>query len=417
VHANTVEITKCRICGNNALDEIIDLGNQCLTGVFPRSRSQKVEKSPLRLVKCSESARGACGLLQLRHSHDPKGMFGNNYGYRSGLNPEMVSHLHRKVDSLLELVDLQRGDLVVDIGSNDGTLLSGYPKPLGLRLVGVDPAGRKFLKYYPPDSELISEFFTSETVGKFVGNQHAKVITSIAMFYDLESPFSFMQNIYDTLADDGIWHFEQSYMPSMLANNSYDTICHEHLEYYGLKQIKWLTDRANFKIIGVKSNGVNGGSFAVTVAKKNSRYGECSTEISEMLSTEKVQGLSEASPYLKFAKQVHNHKRELRNFVKTSRLQHKRVFGLGASTKGNVILQYCGFSEEDIEFIGDVNPEKFGCYTPGTGIPIISEQEAVKRQPNFFLILPWHFRSYFMSNRAKYGDSALVFPLPNLTVA
>ena len=344
-------------------------------------------------------------------------MFGQNYGYRSGLNASMVAHLSEKVTGLQKLLKLSSGDLVIDIGSNDGTLLGAYPRSRGLELVGVDPTADNFKRFYPAGARLIPEFFTAEAIKKHIGGKRAKVITSISMFYDLESPLSFVEDIHEILADDGVWQFEQSYMPTMLRRNSYDTICHEHLEYYRMKQIKWLCDRARFKIIDAKFNEVNGGSFAVTVARKSSKYAECGNVVTAILEDEAKKGLGRLAVYQKFDNRVRERAKSLISFVRDANSRRKTVSGLGASTKGNVILQYCGFSEEDIKFIGDVNSEKFGCYTPGTGIPIISEEEAIRRRPNYFLVLPWHFRPYFVSHRQKYGDSTLVFPLPEMTVA
>ena len=411
------EITRCRICGNQELERVLNLGSLRLTGVFPRGPDERVPKSPLELVKCSEGIDETCGLVQLRHSCNPREMFGRSYGYRSGLNASMVAHLREKVADLQKLVRLNSGDLVIDIGSNDGTLLGAYPANRGLELIGVDPTAENFRRFYPKGARLIPEFFAADSIKKHIGGKRAKIITSISMFYDLESPLSFMEDIHETLADAGIWHFEQSYMPTMLQHNSYDTICHEHLEYYRMKQIKWLTDRTGFKIIDAKFNKINGGSFAITVAKKSSKHADCGNAVTAILDDEATKGLGKLAVYQQFNRHVREHAERLTSFIRDANSRKKTVFGLGASTKGNVILQYCGFSEEDIKFIGDVNSEKFGCYTPGTGIPIISEGEAIRRHPNYFLVLPWHFRSHFMNHRQKYGDSTLVFPLPELTVA
>ncbi|MBI3633461.1 MAG: methyltransferase, partial [Candidatus Vogelbacteria bacterium] len=230
------KVSKCRVCGNPELVLVVDLGEQYLTGVFPKVNNEaNLTKGPLRLVKCHGDEH-CCGLLQLEHSYDLGEMYGENYGYRSGLNSSMVSHLHNKVRQIQSRVKLQQGDLVVDIGSNDGTTLSAYPKDL--QLVGIDPTGAKFSAYYPSHVSLIPDFFSAEVLTKHLPGKKAKVVTSFSMFYDLESPVDFARQVASVLdAVDGIWVFEQSYMPLMLERNSYDTICHEHLEYYGLEQI------------------------------------------------------------------------------------------------------------------------------------------------------------------------------------
>lgn len=234
------------------------------------------------------------------------------------------------------------------------------------------------------------------------------------MFYDLEDPMGFMQEVYEVLADDGIWVFEQSYMPTMLEMNSYDTVCHEHLEFYALVQIKWMTDRIGFKILDVEFNEVNGGSFSVTVAKS---HGDATitSSVKEVMSREHSKRLNTLTPYLEFSARVNQTRRDLLELIKTARSQGKTVAALGASTKGNVLLQYCELSKELINFVGEVNPEKFGCFTPGTWIPIIAEHELLSKKPDYLVVLPWHFRSFFEKNK-KFAGTNLVFPLPDVEV-
>ena len=403
-------VESCRICGNRNLVRVLDLGEQVLTGVFPRNRTAQITKGPLRLVKCI-GGHEVCGLLQLEHSYDLGEMYGDNYGYRSGLNAAMVTHLHGKVRRILERVSLADGDLVVDIGSNDSTTLQAYPER-GPVLVGVDPTGRKFSGYYPPHIRLIPEFFSAPALAEWFPGKKAKIVTSFSMFYDLEDPLAFMRDVRDVLADDGIWVFEQSYMPTMLAATSYDTVCHEHLEYYALKQIKWMADRVGLRIVDVELNEVNGGSFSVAATTEVAGTAP-SPAVRKLLDEETAAGLDTLEPYAAFARRVAAARAELIEFVRTARAQGKTVAALGASTKGNVILQYCGFTEQDISTIGEVNADKFGCFTPGTLIPIISERELIERAPDYTIVLPWHFRRFFAGN-AKFASLRLVVPLPRL---
>ena len=406
------QIAKCRICGNTHLASVLDLGEQMLTGVFPREKGAKVTTGPLRLVKCMGGDE-VCGLLQLEHSYDLGEMYGENYGYRSGLNASMVAHLHSKVKKILGQVELREGDLVIDIGSNDSTTLQAYPSS-GQVLVGIDPTGVKFRNYYPPHIQLIPDFFSSALVKERFPEQKAKVITSFSMFYDLEDPMGFMRQVYDVLADDGVWVFEQSYMPTMLETNSYDTVCHEHLEFYALRQIKWMADRVGFKIVDVEFNDVNGGSFSVKVAKSHSNL-TLAPSVQKILNQELEKGLDTLIPYQAFAQRVVKTKNDLLEFIKVAHSQGKTVAALGASTKGNVLLQYCRLTEKDVSFIGEVNPEKFGCFTPGTWIPIIPEAELLAKNPDYLIVLPWHFRKFFLENK-KFSKFTLVFPLPQLLV-
>jgi len=412
------KITKCRICGNENLISVLNLGKQYLTGIFPKSKDRRITFGPLEVVKChGDDDNTSCDLIQLKHSYDSNELYGDNYGYRSSLNQSMVIHLHRKVKKITSMANLKQGDLIIDIGSNDGTLLQGYAKD-NFKLVGIDPTGNKFKEYYPSSIKLIPDFFTSKIIEDNFGNQKAKIITSIAMFYDLEEPMDFMQQIYNILANDGIWVFEQSYMPTMLEMNAYDTICHEHLEYYGLKQIKWMTDRIGFKIIDVELNDVNGGSFSITVAKASSSYRENSSTIDHILSEERNKGLDSLVPYQDFKQRVYKHRDDLIKFIQEVKSENKTILGYGASTKGNVILQFCNITENDIPFIAEVNIDKFGSYTPGTFIPIVSEEEAKAMKPDYFMVLPWHFRKNIVARERDFLKlgGRLFFPLPTLDV-
>lgn len=404
------QISGCRICKNTQLVEVLDLGVQTLTGVFPRSRAQEVTAGPLKLVKCTGDD-AVCGLLQLQHTYDLGELYGDNYGYRSGLNSSMVAHLHAKVRRILDRVTLSDDALVIDIGANDSTTLQAYPTQ-GCTLVGVDPTGVKFQKFYPPHIQLIPEFFSAATVRQHFGDRKAAVITSFSMFYDLEEPMTFMKEIAEVLDDDGVWVLEQSYMPTMLQRNSYDTVCHEHLEYYALKQIKWMTDRLGLKIVDVEFNDINGGSFSLMVAKRDSRHAE-SPQVDAILEQEAHAGLQTLQPFYEFAENVAASRSTLRAFLDEAKRFGKTVCALGASTKGNVLLQYCQITEADITRVGEVNPDKYEAFTPGSLLPIVSEEDVLAMQPDYLLVLPWHFRPFFVEHPRYFGHN-LIFPLPQL---
>jgi len=406
-------IERCRICGNSELVQILDLGLQVLTGVFPKRRDQAVAAGPLQLVKCTGADVAICGLVQLAHSYEPSEMYGTDYGYRSSLNASMVRHLSEQVGRICKKAPLRPGDLVVDIGSNDGTTLAAYPADQ-YDLLGVDPTGAKFRDFYPPHVKLIGEFFTRETVRVQLGPRRARVVTSFSMFYDLEQPGEFMREVMDLLEDDGIWILEQSYLPTMLETNGYDTVCHEHLEYYSLAQIKWMTDRARAKIVDVEFNHVNGGSFAVTIAKAGAPQPEM-PELPKLLAREREAGLGGLAPYRAFAQRSAKSRHDLRGFFDRAKREGATVGALGASTKGNVLLQYCNATEADISCIGEVNPDKFGAFTPGTLIPIVPEVELLASKPDYLLVLPWHFRPFFEAS-AQFEGQRLVFPLPQLAI-
>jgi hypothetical protein len=405
------EINRCRISQSPNLITVLSLGEQYLTGVFPKSTSEVVTKGPLDLVWCPDS-----GLLQMKQSYSLEEMYGDNYGYRSGLNSSMVAHLEHKVKSLERLVELGSKDLIVDIGSNDATLLRSY-KATSTK-AGIDPSGEKFRQYYPPDIKLIPDFFSAKAIDRSFPGRKAKLITSVAMFYDLESPRDFVADIESILDDDGIWHFEQSYMPSMLRTNSYDTICHEHLEFYSFDVVKRLLESCGLRVVDVQMNSINGGSFAVTACKKHASYKSNTPIIEWMLRQEDDMGLDTPKPYREFEERVFRHRKNLIELIEAIIQDGKKIIGYGASTKGNVLLQFCNITSTHIPFIAEVNSEKFGSFTPGTHIPIISESEARAMNPDYFLVLPWHFKHNILEREKEFRarGGKFIFPLPEIEI-
>jgi hypothetical protein len=238
------------------------------------------------------------------------------------------------------------------------------------------------------------------------------------MFYDLENPLAFVKDIKDVLEDNGIWHFEQSYMPSMLRTNSYDTICHEHLEFYSFKVVKNLLESCGMRVVDVQMNAINGGSFAVTACKEKASYLSNTPIINWMIQQEDDMGLDTPKPYRDFEERVFKHRKNLIGLIEALVADGKKVFGYGASTKGNVLLQFCGLTSKQIPYIAEVNEQKFGCYTPGTHIPIISEKEARAMKPDYFLVLPWHFKHSILERERAYMEQGgkFIFPLPEIEI-
>lgn len=405
------KINACRLNGDTNLISVLNLGFQELTGVFPKTRQEPVTKGPLELVWCPSS-----GLVQLAHSYAAEEMYGENYGYRSGLNQSMVDHLTRKINFLERRANLTAGDVVLDIGSNDATSLKAY-KTAGITKIGIDPTGNKFREYYPKDVMLVPDFFTAANF-RSVADRKAKIVTSIAMFYDLDDPISFARDIESVLEEDGIWHFEQSYLPSMLRMTSYDTICHEHLEYYSLQSVQTILQAAGMKVIDVEMNAINGGSFAVTAAKINSSTKVNNAVIKWLMEQEHRMGLHTPRPYREFEERVFRHREDLTRLVRALVADGKKILGYGASTKGNVLLQFCGFTEADIPAIAEVNKEKFGRFTPGTHIPIISEEEALEMKPDYYLVLPWHFKEGILRRETAFRERGgkFIFPFPEIEI-
>lgn len=404
-------IDRCRASGSKNLIPVLSLGHEALTGVFPRSPNEPITVGPLELVWCPDS-----GLLQLAHSYDPGEMYGENYGYRSSLNQSMVRHLTNKMRLLQRAADLKSGEVVLDIGSNDATSLKAYEVE-GLTRIGIDPTGEKFRSYYPDYIRLVPDFFSAKNF-RSVSSRRAKIVTSISMFYDLEDPTQFAREVAEILDPEGIWHLEQSYMPSMLRLCSYDTICHEHIEYYSLGALKKILDAAGLDILDVEMNAVNGGSFAVTAAHRASKRRRNSPVVNWLLQQEDRMGLGTPAPFRDFEQRVFRHREDLTRLLRALKDDRKRILGYGASTKGNVVLQFCGIGPDLVEAIAEVNEDKFGAFTPGTHIPIISEPQARAMQPDYFLVLPWHFKDGILAREQQFlaDGGKFIFPFPEIEI-
>ena len=404
-------ISACRICKSSDLAPVIDLGMQALTGRFPAAGEPDPPSAPLELVRCTD-----CGLVQLRHSVDVGEMFGDAYGYRSGINATMRNHLAGISGELAKAASLSSGDVVLDIGCNDGTLLTSYPVA-GLTRIGIDPIAENFRSLYPKELDVRTDFFNAKTFAAASPGRKARAITSISMFYDLEDPGAFVGDIAASLADDGIWVLEQSYLPTMLEASSYDTICHEHLEYYALAQIDRLVREKGLRIFDVKLNGINGGSFQIWVCHEGAPYAVNAPAIEELKIKEQQLRLNTDAPFAAFRKSVEDNNRALREFVEAAKKDGKNVYVYGASTKGNVLLQYLGLGNDLLMGCAEKNPIKYGRRTPGTGIPIVPEEEA-RAKADYFLVLPWHFRDEFVAREADFiaDGGKLIFPMPKFEV-
>jgi len=405
------EIKSCRVTKEEDLVTVLDVGNQKLTGVFPRP-DQEVGVGPLNLVWSPSSC-----LVQLKHTYEPTEMYGDNYGYLSSLNNSMVQHLNQKAKYLTDLSNLQDGDVVVDIGSNDCTFLKALPTYT--KRIGIDPTIKKFAHYYPEEIYYAADFFSKENYWLIESEKNAKLVTSISCFYDLDDPVSFVKDIREILTDDGLWHFEQAYLPSTLRATSYDTVCHEHIEYYSMLSVRKILDLAGMKIVDVTLNDINGGSFAVTACKDTNKDISVNSAVIDWLIEEEYKmGLDTLDPYLQFAERANTHRDSLISLLRGLRDAGKSVYGYGASTKGNVLLQWCGLTSKDITAFGEINPDKYGCVTPGTNIPIISESEVKAAKPDYMIVLPWHFKPGILQREKEYRNAGgkFIFPLPYIEI-
>lgn len=401
---------ECRICKNSQLIDVINLGEQVITSRFPLYGDHTTPSTLIVLSLCSN-----CSLLQLKYSTNASELYEHEYGYRSGISNTMRDHLKTYKEEILSKIHIEIGDCIVDIGSNDSTMLQYYDK--SLKRIGVDPTGNQFKQYYG-DVDLIPTYFTYENFRNVYSDIKPKIISSISMFYDLPDPVQFAKDIYNILDDNGIWTCEQSYIITMLRRNSIDTICHEHLEYYSLTAIKHIADLANFKIIDIKFNECNGGSFRIYFAKNNSTiFSECSDLISKILEDEANYGIKNKQLYIEFMNNCDKEVLKLNKFIDTVNTNSQKIYIYGASTKGNCLLQYANIGENKIKYAVERNLSKVGKMT-STGVGIISEETMRSNPPDYLLVLPWHFREEIIKREDEYLEKGgqLIFPFPNFEI-
>ena len=392
----------------------MNLGSQYIASAFISGEPPDFlrEPQPLEVVRCA--ARDGCGLVQLRHSVAPHVLY-HDYGYRSGTNEIMRRNLHEIVAEIESATTLQPGDIALDIGCNDGTLLESY-SAAGIDRVGIDPSENVADAARAKGFYVENDFFSRAAFERARPGRRARVVTSIAMFYDLEDPCRFVSEVASVLADDGVWVIELSYLPFMLERNSFDTICHEHLEYYALRQIEWMLQRNGLQIQRVEFNDINGGSFRLLI--RNAKMGKLAAEdrvaVDAIRRREAAMQLDSEEPYARFRASTLEVERRLADMIRAIKREGKRIYAYGASTKGNTILQYCGLDHRQIDKAADRNPEKWGRHTLGTNIPIVSEEQARAENPDYFLVLPWHFFEGFVARERAFIDRGgkFIMPLP-----
>lgn len=359
--------------------------------------------------------------VRLEKTAAPEHMYGR-YWYRSGINQSMRDELRGIVESITKVKKLQDGDVWLDIACNDGTLLSHVPD--NLFRIGIDPVDDSFKQEAELHANVIvQDYFSFSAYKKASLTRKSSVVTCIAMFYDLDDPRPFLADVYDVMDDDGLFVLQMSYTPLMLEQLAFDNICHEHIYYYTLATIGELLSKAGFRLMDVQLNDVNGGSFRIYAMKRTANldtFGTqpyrdvCNMRVQSMITHELDSRYNTPEVWLDFYDKIQKLKEQTVSFIQKVRSEGKTVWGYGASTKGNTLLQYFGLDHTMIDAIAERSPYKFGLRTVGTNIPIVSEEEMRAAKPDYMLVLPWHFRAEFLQREQEYiqGGGHFIFPCP-----
>ncbi len=403
------KILSCRVCDSHRLSTVINLGSHAVSGFVTTTAPSKAY--PLTLVLCK-----TCGLIQLAHTAVPARSLYHTYWYKSGVNTSMKQALRDIVMSIKKRVRLKKHDIVLDIGANDGTLLGFWASTM--TRIGFEPASNLISEAKTHATHIIDNFFSRKAFDKVANGQKAKVITTIAMFYDIEDPHSFVQDVSTCLAQSGIWVIQMASLLSTITSTMFDNICHEHIEHYSLQSLEYLLHKHGLSVVDIEENDVNGGSIRVYVMKdsaaKQYRYKGAAQRLTRYRAKEQTANLSSPATYQAFRNRVELIKRIIRSFITKEIKRGKIVYGYGASTKGNTLLQYYKLTKNELTAIAERNPVKWGKKTAGTYIPIVSERHARMRRPDYFFVLPWHFKNEFIRRERTYlcSGGTLLFPLP-----
>ena len=403
-------INKCRICSNNSVNEILKLEPQYIATTFVTDNENNPMakiKIPLTLILCKK-----CGLVQLKETVRPDLLY-KNYFYRTAINETMKRDLQDVVNYAVENVKTESNDVVVDIGANDCTMVSMYPDHL--KRFGIEPATNIDWSNVNESITIVNDYFSKDIVLKATNYKKAKIISATAMFYDFDDPNVVTKDIKDILHEDGVCVIQVSYLLDTIRDMNFYDVVHEHLEYYSLKSINYLMERNGLKVIDATTNFVNGGSLRVLVTHKDSRRPK-SKRYQEILDEEEKWNLEELDTYVQYEQKIKDIIKKSREFIVNEIENGGTVIGLGASTKGNVLLQICRIGKDLLPYISDRNKEKVGLRTLGTDIEIISEEKARKINPSAMLVIPWNFKEEILSREQNFiqngGKMLFLMPKP-----
>ncbi len=406
-----MRIKSCRNCFSRKIDKLFSLGNLYFTGKFLKKKLS-ARKGPITLIMCKN-----CKLVQLGDNFDKNYLYGPDYGYQTGINTTMKHHVKNIVKTLGSLVKIKKNDLVLDIASNDGTLLNFYNK--NIITFGIDPLIKKFKSNYKNINYTVSNFFSVKEAKKKIFNKKFKIITALSVFYDLDNPNKFLSDVEIILDENGIFLLEFADLASIVKLNMFDAFCHEHLEYYSIRVIQQMCKKKNLRIFNIKSNNINGGSVQIFICKKNAQYRTKYKTIKKFFILEKKLKLDKKITFINFFKKMNKIKTNLLSFLLSQKKKDKTIHCYGASTKGNVLLQYFKIDNKIIDYVAERNAEKYNLFTPGSKIKIISEKDSRAMHPDYYLVLPWHFKKEILKREKitiKKG-SKFIFPLPRISIS
>lgn len=391
----SIKVLACRNCKHKKLEKLFSLGKLSFTGKFAKTKNINIPKAEITLIKCKN-----CNLVQLSRNFNPKYLYGKDYGYRSGINKTMTDHLTNTANLLSKKTKIKKNEYVLDIASNDGTLLQKYRKDV--IKVGIDPIIDKFKIFYKNIDYPINDFFSFNSIQKKKIKNKFKIITALSVFYDLRKPNNFLRDVKKLIdVEKGIFLLEFADLLSIIKFKLFDTICHEHVEYYSAKVIMNMVKKNGLKVFDIHTNDINGGSVRFFISDENSDYKINKKNIKKYIKEEKKYKLEKKDTYLSFFKDINNLKKKLNKIISNIDLVKKTIHGYGASTKGNVLLQYFNIKNIQIPYIADRNPKKTGLFTPSTKINIISEKKSRKLNPDYYLVLPWHFKKEILEREKK----------------
>ena len=406
-----MKIKICRNCKNNKYHNLFSLGKMSFTGKFSKNYFNNIPSAYLNLLMCKK-----CKLVQLDRNFNLKYLYGKDYGYRTGINKTMTDHVKKTVKKCSTLVNLKAKDQVLDIASNDATLLNFYPKKI--ITVGIDPLANKYKRSYNKINYKISNFFQITDIKKLNLKKKFKIISALSVFYDLRDPNKFIREIKEILDEKGIIILEHADLYCIIKNAIFDTICHEHLGFYSSKVIIEMIKSNGLKVFNHEYNNINGGSSRYYICHQKANYKIKKNNIKIALLKERRIDLYSIRTFKVFFKKIFNEKTKLKKLIKENNNKKLIIHGYGASTKGNVLLQFYDIGNKDINYIADRNPLKYNLFTPGTKIKIISENYSRRLRPDYFLVLPWHFKKEILIRERKIRQKGtkFIFPLPKVQI-